>query len=155
MKVTLLCMGDKMPSWVSQGVAEYAKRLTHDMVFEIKELNLSKRSKSNAASILKRECQQMLKHLSNKDHVVALDVLGKSYSTPKLAKRLASWRELSRPVTFCIGGPEGLHPDVLERADEKISLSELTMPHPLVRIVFVEQLYRAMSVLNNHPYHRQ
>jgi len=104
--------------------------------------------------IMAREADSLLDAIPDKAHVIALDNRGKSWSTEQVATQLASWQELGKSLVFLIGGADGLHPRCRDRADQMWSLSQLTFPHPLVRVVLVEQLYRAQSLLDNHPYHR-
>jgi len=123
--------------------------------FSCHELSLAKRSKTtNVDSLKEKEAEQMLSCLPQSNHVVALDVLGKSLSTESLAEKLNQWQMLGKDVSILIGGPDGLHQSCLERANESVSLSKLTLPHPLVRIMIAEQLYRAWTITQNHPYHK-
>ena len=101
-----------------------------------------------------QESKRILSQIDASDHVVALDVIGKSWSTPELAEHLASWQQLGSDISLVIGGPDGLDPACLQRANQRWSLSALTLPHPLVRVMLAEQLYRAWTILQNHPYHR-
>jgi len=155
MKLKLLAIGTKMPGWVEQGFNEYSKRLPREWKFSCTELALAKRTKtSNTDQLKKREGEQMLGALQASDHVVALDVLGKSLSTPDLSEKLTQWQMLGKDVAILVGGPDGLDDACLRRADEKISLSKLTLPHPLVRVMLAEQLYRAWTITQNHSYHK-
>lgn len=155
MRTRIIAVGTKMPAWVETGYQEYAKRLPRDFTVEVVELPLGARGKN--ASIEKailKEGEQMLAAIPAGDKVIALDVKGKPWSTEKLADNLADWRMVGGNYSLLIGGPDGLAPACLARADAKWSLSPLTLPHPLVRIVVIEQLYRAWTILNNHPYHK-
>ena len=144
-----------MPAWVVQGYEEYAKRMPKELLPRLIEQPLATRSKStNVTKVKYAEGQQMLSVIDKSDHVVALDVLGKSISTPGLAKKMESWQMDGVNISILIGGPDGLAPECLARANEKWSLSALTLPHPLVRVVLIEQLYRAWTILQNHPYHK-
>lgn len=155
MKVTLLAVGKRMPGWVSEGVAEYARRIERDLNFSVQEIALAQRSGSvSPAQAIAREDEQMLARLSPDDFVVALEVEGRSIDTPGLAGQLQRLREDSRDLCLLVGGPDGLGPRCLARADLRWSLSALTFPHPLVRVLLAEQLYRAWSLLQGHPYHR-
>jgi len=156
MKLKLISIANKMPAWVEQGYTEFAKRLPRDCQLELVEVSLGKRGKNaDIKRLMQKESEQMLAKVVNTDHVVALDVLGKSMSTPKLASKIGQWQASGQNIALLVGGPEGLHPDCLARANEKWSLSELTMPHPIVRIVVAEAIYRAWSVTVGHPYHRE
>jgi len=153
-KIQIVAMGTKMPAWVKQGYDEYAKRLPRDLC-GIVELPLATRSKNNSVDNIKiQEGENILAAIAVKQHVVALDVKGKSLSTEALANKLSGWQMDGQNITILIGGPEGLSQACLERANERWSLSAMTLPHPLVRIVLIEQLYRAWTILQNHPYHK-
>lgn len=155
MRFKIIAVGTKMPAWVEEGYREYAKRLPRDFSLEVLELPLGPRGKSSSvAKAIAKEGEQMMAAIPKGDKVIALDVKGKPWSTEKLADNLANWRMESSNYSVLIGGPDGLAPECLARADAKWSLSALTLPHPLVRIVLAEQLYRAWTILNNHPYHK-
>lgn len=155
MRVQLVAVGGKMPAWVQQGYAEYAKRLPKELHPKLVELSLGGRGKnSSVTEAIEQEGQQMLAAIPDNHHVVALDVTGKSWSTPELARQLEHWRMLGRDLSLLIGGPDGLAQPCLDRAQQRWSLSPLTLPHPLVRVVLIEQLYRAWTILQNHPYHK-
>lgn len=155
MRIRLIAVGTKMPSWVEAGVKEYQKRLPPELKLEIKEIALGKRGKgADLQRAILKEGQQMLEAIGSGDKVIALDVLGKAWSTEKLAEQLQGWQLDAYNISLLVGGPDGLAPDCLARADQKWSLSALTMPHPLVRILLAEQLYRAWTINKNHPYHR-
>ncbi len=155
MKIKLLAVGTKMPSWVTQGYDEYARRMPSDMQLQLQELGLGFRGKSaDLKRAIAKEGEQMLAAIPAQDYVIALDVLGKPWSTQQLAKQCGDWRMSGRNVTLLVGGPDGLDPACVVRADQRWSLSPLTLPHPLVRVVLAEQIYRAWSLLNNHPYHK-
>ncbi|MEY3182083.1 MAG: hypothetical protein RLZ35_68 [Pseudomonadota bacterium] len=147
MKIQIIAVGTKMPIWVNAGVEAYLPRFPREYTLQILEIPLEKNTTLTNASVEQA--------IHPKSWVVALDVLGKSWTTPMLAQKLEYWRGLGKPLCFLIGGPEGLSEQCLKRANERWSLSPLTFPHPLVRIILVEQLYRAQSLLNNHPYHRE
>ena len=144
-----------MPSWVNEGVSEYIKRLPKDMSFEIIELPLVARSKNaDIKRIIAKETESLLSLIQQQDHVVALEVKGQNWSTEKLASNLEAWQMNGQNVVFLIGGPDGLGDACRERANQMWSLSALTFPHPIVRVVLAEQIYRAWTVTQNHPYHR-
>ena len=144
-----------MPAWVNQGYAEYAKRLNKDVKIKLVEVGASKRAKTTSVGKLKLEERGKIKKVLPKGtHIVALDVKGRSWNTEDLAAQLESWLHLGQDVSLIVGGPDGLDDDVIKLANETWSLSNLTFPHPVVRVVVVEQIYRAWSILNNHPYHR-
>lgn len=155
MRLRLLAVGTRMPAWVDEGFKEYAKRLSGDISLELVEISAGKRTKgADLARLKEQEGEALLAALKPRERVIALDVLGRTLSTDDMADTLKSWQRDGRPVALLVGGPEGLSKAVLERADEKWSLSRLTLPHPLVRIVIAEQVYRAWSLLKGHPYHR-
>ena len=155
MKIKLLAVGNKMPPWVTAGYQEYAKRLPAYMQLQLQELPLGFRGASaDPAEAMQQEGDAMLAAIAQDDRVVALDVKGKAWSTEELAKQCADWQMDGRNVSLLVGGPNGLASSCLQRADQKWSLSPLTLPHPLVRVLLAEQLYRAWSILNNHPYHK-
>ncbi|NRB37574.1 MAG: 23S rRNA (pseudouridine(1915)-N(3))-methyltransferase RlmH [Pseudomonadales bacterium] len=155
MRIRIIAIGQKMPAWVSTAYDDYAKRINGDMQLQMLELPMQKRGKnSNAAQLTEKEGKTILDVLKPGERVVALDVLGKDLTTQKLASKLKDWQMDGRNVAIIIGGPDGLSPAVLQRADDKISLSKLTLPHPLVRVLLSEQLYRAWSINHGHPYHR-
>lgn len=155
MRIRLIVVGSKMPSWVEQGVQEYQKRLPPELKLEWRELPLGKRGKgADVQRAITSEGQQMLAAIGKNDWVVALDVKGKPWSTEQLAEELTEWQHCGDNISLLVGGPDGLAPDCLARANKRWSLSALTLPHPLVRIVLTEQLYRAWTINNNHPYHR-
>ena len=144
-----------MPAWVSEGYQEYCKRLPRDFQIQLVELPLGARGKNTSiAKAICSEGEQMLATIPKGDRVIALDVLGKGWSTEKLASNIADWSMDGGNFTILIGGPDGLASECLARSDHKWSLSDLTLPHPLVRIVLIEQLYRAWTILKNHPYHK-
>jgi len=155
MKARLLAVGTGMPSWVSAGFAEYAKRLSHWLPLELTEIMPGQRGKSrDAERAMSDEGQRLLAAIPRGSWVIALEVSGRSLSSEGLAERLQHWRMQGQDLTLMIGGPDGFDASVLSRSDERWSLGPLTLPHPLVRIVVAEQLYRAASQLANHPYHR-
>lgn len=144
-----------MPSWVNLGVSEYIKRLPNDLKLEMIELPLATRGKNaDIKRIVQKETESLLSHILPQDHVIALEVKGKSWSTEVLARNLESWKMDGCNVVFLVGGPDGLGEPCRKRADQQWSLSALTLPHPIVRIVLSEQIYRAWTVTQNHPYHR-
>lgn len=156
MRLQLLAVGGKMPAWVQDGYAEYAKRLPKALQPKLVELALGHRPKQGGGieAAKKAEGDAILGAIPADHFVVALDVLGQAWNTPQLAQQLDQWRLAAKDVSIIIGGPDGLSPAVLQRANCLWSLSALTLPHPLVRIVFIEQLYRAWTLLQNHPYHK-
>jgi 23S rRNA (pseudouridine1915-N3)-methyltransferase len=152
---TLIAVGERMPAWVAEGYSEYAKRLSRELPLQLVEISTKLRGKTNdIARVIADEGALMCAAIPKSAHVVALDGRGKSFSSEQLAEQLARWRMQGADLAFLVGGPEGLAPEALERADQHWSLGPATLPHPLVRIIIAEQLYRAVSLLGNHPYHR-
>jgi 23S rRNA (pseudouridine1915-N3)-methyltransferase len=144
-----------MPAWVNEGVQEYSKRLPSEFSFNCIEVPLGKRSKnSDPAQAIKQEAEALLARVSPRDYLIALDVGGKVLSTEQMASQVAAIRDDGRHLSLLVGGPDGLAPECLDRCDQKWSLSALTLPHPLVRIVVAEQFYRVWSIISGHPYHR-
>ena len=156
MRVSIITIGTKMPPWVTQGVEEYGKRMPREFKVEWRELPLAPRDKgSNPEQLKSREGEQILKAIPAGDRVIALDVKGKALSTEALARQITDWQMSGDNYSLLIGGPDGLSEDCLQRAERRWSLSEMTLPHPLVRILLAEQLYRAWTITVNHPYHRE
>lgn len=155
MRLKIIAIGTKMPDWVEAGCHEYLKRLPSELNVEIIELPLGQRGKgADINRAVQREGESMLKAIGEHDHVIALDVLGKAWSTEQLADKLQQWQLSGDNFSLLIGGPDGLAKECLQRANSKWSLSALTLPHPLVRILLAEQLYRAGTINSGHPYHR-
>lgn len=155
MRIHLVAVGTRMPSWVAEGYQEYARRLPRECSLQLIEIPLSKRHKSmTAAQAKQQEGQAMLAAIAKDCTVVALDVGGSHWSTQDLAGRLGDWMGSGRDVALLVGGPDGLSQSCLDRADQRWSLSALTYPHALVRVVLAEQLYRAWTLGIGHPYHR-
>nr|WP_295382135.1 23S rRNA (pseudouridine(1915)-N(3))-methyltransferase RlmH [Pseudoxanthomonas sp.] len=155
MKSRLIATGERAPAWVAQGFAEYQKRLSHWLPFELVEIEPGLRGKGrDPQRAIEDEGKRVLAAVPKNAHIVALEVTGRPYSSEQLAQRLEHWRGQGRDLAFLIGGPEGHATDVLAAAHEKWSLSPLTLPHMLVRLVVAEQIYRAAAMLANHPYHR-
>lgn len=155
MKARLVAVGEKPPGWVAEGFAEYQKRLSHWLPLELVEVAPGLRGKGrDAARAMADEGGRVQAALPRGGWVVALDGRGKAWSSEELAHKLEHWRQQGRDLAFLVGGPEGHAPEVLAAADERWSLGPLTLPHMLVRLVLAEQLYRACSLLANHPYHR-
>ena len=142
MRIRLIAAGTRLPDWIDAGVAEYAKRFGRALKFELVEIPLA------------REASRMRAAIGRADYVVALEVAGRSMSTPELAEWLAKRMGSGKDLALFVGGPDGLDPAISKAADFRWSLSPLTFPHALVRVMVVEQLYRAHSLLQGHPYHR-
>lgn len=155
MRIRLLAVGSKMPSWVEEGIETYRKRLPRDFNLEIEEIALGQRGKNaDIAKARAQEAQRIRDKLRGDEYVVALEVKGKPWTTEQLAEEADAWRMAGREVVLLVGGPDGLEPSLSAMANTTWSISPLTLPHPLVRIMLAEQLYRAWTLLVGHPYHR-
>lgn len=144
MQIDLICIGHKMPNWIDAGFKEYEKRFPANCSLNLIEIPLQKRDKD----------ERMLAAIKKGAYVIALDEAGKMWNSVKLSDELANWMLEYHTVSLLIGGPDGLSSACLQRANLHWSLSKLTLPHTIVRVMVAEQLYRAWSLLNNHPYHR-
>jgi 23S rRNA (pseudouridine1915-N3)-methyltransferase len=154
-KLTFVACGSKMPSWVKSATIEYAKRLQEYTQCDLIEIPLTKRGKlTDLTRILEKETALIAAAIPSGAHLIALDIAGDSFSSEKLAKKLEQLQQITNHLCFLIGGPEGLAPAIIARAKECWSLSPLTFPHPLVRIILLEALYRAWSIIHHHPYHK-
>lgn len=155
MRLRLIAIGTRMPAWVRSGFDDYARRLHSPLRFELVELPAGRRSvAADATRAVADEGRRMLAALSTREHVVALDEHGSAQSTRELAQWLALRMRDGLDVALLVGGPDGFASTVLARAQQRWSLSQLTLPHAMVRVIVAEQLYRAHSLLNHHPYHR-
>lgn len=154
MKIRLIAVGQRPPEWVSRGFTEYARRLPREMPLELIEVAAAVRKNASGQRAGELEAQRLLAQVRPGDLLVALDERGKTWSTLELAQKLDDWRMQGRDVAFLIGGADGLDPACRQRADHVLSLSAMTLPHALVRVVLAEQLYRAWTILTGHPYHR-
>lgn len=155
MVIHLIAVGNKMPTWVSTGYQEYAKRLPAECALKLVEIAPAHRSRrGNVARILREEGERLLKAVPRGCQLLALDVGGRQWSSEQLANQLGHRMADGSDLALLVGGPEGLDPVCLEQAHGRWSLSPLTLPHPLVRVLLAEQIYRAWSILRHHPYHR-
>lgn len=155
MNIHLLAIGKRMPSWVESGYQQYADRLPHDYRLNLIEIDSKPRAKSaDITRILQAEGKQLLNKVPKHSLIIALDRQGKALNTEQIAGELLRWHDDSQDISLLIGGPEGLSNDCLQAATQTWSLSKLTLPHPLVRVLIAEQIYRAFSILSHHPYHR-
>lgn len=156
MRLSIVCVGHKMPAWIKSGFGEYVKRLPPEIKVELVELKPEDRTSGKTVEKAKAlEGERIIAAIPEGSTVYALDEKGRAVTTQGLSVMLAGWmRDANHPV-FVIGGADGLSGEVMARADKLISLSALTLPHGLVRVVLAEQIYRAWSILENHPYHRE
>jgi 23S rRNA (pseudouridine1915-N3)-methyltransferase len=153
-KLRIVALGHRMPAWVATGYGEYAKRLPREFELELVELKPASRDTGKAAAQLLAAEALRIRAACASYTVVALDERGNAWTTRELAQRLQTWRDSARDVAFIIGSADGLDNALKQDASAILSLSALTLPHGLARIILVEQLYRAVSVLSGHPYHR-
>lgn len=155
MRLQLICVGTQCPRWINEGFTTYWQRLALPFKAELIEINTAKRSKAKSLETIKQqEADTILAAIPKRSHLVVLDERGQSWNTQQLAVHMQTWLESGNPTTLVIGGPDGLASNVLAHAKQVWSMSNLTFPHPLVRVMVAEQLYRAQSILANHPYHR-
>lgn len=155
MQLLVAAVGQRMPGWVNEAWHEYARRMPPGLSLSLREISLAKRGKNaDTRRLAATESKALLEAMPSRARVIALDVQGLSWSTEKLAANLQDWMGDGRDVGFMIGGPDGINAEILQKADSRWSLGPLTLPHPLVRVVLAEQLYRAWTITQNHPYHR-
>ena len=155
MRIHLIAAGTRMDTWVEQGFENYRKRLPREIQLNLVEIPIEKRHKNaDLNRLMEKEGKRMLAAVPNNAQVWLLDLGGIQFDTRKLATQLQHWQQQGRDLALLIGGPEGLSEQCRQQAQGSWSLSALTLPHPLVRIVVAEQLYRAWTLLTNHPYHR-
>jgi 23S rRNA (pseudouridine1915-N3)-methyltransferase len=155
MKVRLLTVSHKQPGWVVDGCAEYERRLPRTWNFELVEVRPEPRTHATTtARVQSIEAERLRAALPRGARVVALDERGEACTTAQFAARLQRWLQDARDLAFVVGGADGLDPALRDAAEHRLSLSSLTLPHGRVRVLFVEQLYRAATVLQGHPYHR-
>jgi 23S rRNA (pseudouridine1915-N3)-methyltransferase len=154
MKLRIIAVGHKMPDWVITGCAEYLKRMPREAVVELVELKPDKRAAGKGGEQVREAEGARILEVVGRDLLIALDEHGQQVTTLKLAEKFKHWLGGGRDVALVIGGADGLHENVKQRADWLWSLSPLTLPHGMVRVLLAEQLYRAWSVISNHPYHR-
>ena len=155
-RISIVAVGKRMPDWIQTGFAEYKKRLSQDVTLELIEVAPAHRSRSTITQRLRQqEAQSILDALPAHTHVIALDETGKRQKTMQLAARMQDWVDQGINTSLIIGGANGLDESVLAAAHERWSLSDYTLPHALVRVVLAEQIYRAWTILKNHPYHRE
>lgn len=155
MKIHLIAVGTRMPAWVETGFADYAGRMPRECRLQLVEIPAAERGKNaDIARAKQAEGEKILKAIPRDAQVIALDERGDALGSPDWAREMQAWLQSGRDTCLLVGGPDGHAPEVLQRADRRWSLSKLVLPHPLVRVLVAEQLYRAWSLLSNHPYHR-
>lgn len=153
MKIRILSIGNKCPGWIKTGFDEYAKRMPRELPLTLSEMQ-APRHHSDPRKYQHAEAEKLLAQVNKNDWVIALDEHGKSTTSVELASDLKDWQMQGKDIAFLIGGADGLAQEVLSRANQKISLSNLTFPHYMVRVILAEALYRAWSIGAGHPYHR-
>jgi 23S rRNA (pseudouridine1915-N3)-methyltransferase len=155
MRIQLVAVGTRLPQWQQQGFQEYARRLPKECAMQLTEIPAAARAKSKPTKqAIQKESERMLAAVDKSDYVVALDQPGTQYSSENLSSLLAAWLAQGRHLSMLIGGADGLSDACRSRADLRWSLSDMTLPHGLVRVMVAEQMYRAWSILHGHPYHR-
>ena len=154
MRIRVLAVGTKMPAWVNQGIAEYAKRLPREYQLQWVEIPPAKRQGESAEQLMAKEAESLRKQLRLVERCIVLDVAGSIISTEDIASTFATCQMEGDDLAIVIGGPDGVAPDLLSEASKRWALGRVTLPHPLVRVVLAEQIYRAWSINANHPYHR-
>ncbi len=156
MRIFLLAVGTRMPGWVNEGFSEYQKRMPPDMRLELEEIPMPKRRKGDTTSQIRSEAEAIRRRLDKYPGAlaVALEVKGRALDTPALSRKLGELKDLGQDLVILVGGPDGLCPQLSASMQEQWSLSKLTLPHPLVRVLLAEQLYRGWTLLTGHPYHR-
>lgn len=155
MDLTVAAVGTRMPSWVQEAWSEYAKRFPRGYSLQLKEIPLAKRARNADIKALQQaEGEALLSAVPAGHRIIALDERGRQWSTMELASQMENWMQAERGVCFLVGGPDGLPEQCRQRAQNVWALGKLTLPHPMVRAILAEQLYRAWTVTQNHPYHR-
>jgi len=154
-RLQLISVGSKEPGWVSVALQDYVKRLPADWALTIREIPLARRRKNSSITAAKDdEAKRLLKCFQGNDYVIALDARGKQYDSKEFSAKLAKLRGEKFDISFLVGGPDGLSQAILDHANEIWSLSKLTFPHQLARLVLIEQIYRSWAILSRHPYHK-
>ena len=155
MRLTIVAVGLKVPDWAQHAYGDYAKRFPPELRVELKTVKTEPRASKTLDNLLAAERQRIEAVLPRGTHIVALDERGTAVTTVALSTKLTGWQLEGDDVAIIIGGPDGLDPGFKQAAHERIRLSDLTLPHAMVRVLLIEQLYRAWSITVNHPYHRE
>ncbi|MFT5425288.1 MAG: 23S rRNA (pseudouridine1915-N3)-methyltransferase [Gammaproteobacteria bacterium] len=156
MRIHLIAVGKKMPEWINSGYTEFSKRMPPEMKINLIEITPSVRNKSTTTEKnIKEEGERIQFAIPSNSRLIVLDEKGKNFSSIELSKQMESWLPMGQDISIVIGGSDGIDPLIIQRADKTWSLSSFTLPHALVRVVIAEQLYRAWSILQGHPYHRE
>jgi 23S rRNA (pseudouridine1915-N3)-methyltransferase len=155
MQIHLIAIGQRLDNWVLEGYGEFVKRMPPECRINLIEVASNKRTKnSDTRRIIQEEGERLIAAIPTRSHVIAMDAGGKEWSTVQLADQLGQWLGGGRDIALLVGGPDGLSEECKALAESLWSLSKLTLPHPMVRVVIAEQLYRAWTILQGHPYHR-
>lgn len=155
MKLWVVAVGQRMPDWAQTACDDYVKRFGPDLRLEVKTVKTEPRGSKTRETLLAAERLRIEAAIPRGARVVAMDERGSTYTTQALAQQLTQWQSMGDDVAFVIGGPDGLCPEFRAAAAARIRLSDMTLPHAMARVLLVEQLYRAWSILTNHPYHRE
>lgn len=155
MKICVIAVGQKMPAWAQVALDDYTQRFPADWRLTLKSVKTQAREGQSASKLMAMEAERMLGILPKDAFLVALDERGVNLTTQTLSQNMKSWSSLGQEIVFLIGGPDGLDPSLKARANQLLRLSSLTLPHAMVRVLLVEQLYRVWSIQNAHPYHRE
>ncbi|MDB5966285.1 MAG: hypothetical protein JWQ72_2785 [Polaromonas sp.] len=155
MRLTIVAVGQKVPDWAQTAYDDYAKRFPPELKVELKAVKTEPRASKTTDTLLAAEKARIEAAIPRGTHVVVLDERGTAVTTVALSERLKAWQLSGDDVTIVIGGPDGLDPGFKKAAHERLRLSDLTLPHAMVRVLLIEQLYRAWSITINHPYHRE
>ncbi|MDP1567402.1 MAG: 23S rRNA (pseudouridine(1915)-N(3))-methyltransferase RlmH [Polaromonas sp.] len=155
MRLTIVAVGQKVPDWAQTAYDDYAKRFPPELKVELKAVKTEPRASKTLETLLAAERQRIESVIPKGTRIVALDERGTAVTTVALAEKLKSWQREGDDVAIVIGGPDGLDPAFKQAAHERLRLSDLTLPHAMVRVLLIEQLYRAWSITVNHPYHRE
>ena len=155
MQLIIAAVGHKMPAWIETGFQEYAKRMPPECKLVLKEIKpIDRASNKNAEAVMAQERTRIEAVLPKGGRMIALDERGQDLTTMQMSQLLTQWQQQGGDVTFVIGGADGLDAELKKNADMLIRISSLTLPHGMVRVLLAEQLYRAWSITQNHPYHR-
>ena len=155
MKLGILAVGHKLPDWVAKGCGEYIKRMPRELPLSVIEIKPEPRGSKTREQLLAAEKSRLQAALPTYQRIVILDERGDDLTTLKLAQRLEDWMREGGDTAFIIGGADGIDEELKQGASDRIRLSSLTLPHAMARLILCEQLYRAVSVIKNHPYHRE
>ena len=155
MRLLIVAVGQRVPDWAQTAWDDYAKRFPHDLKLELRAVKTEPRASKTVAALYAAERSRIEGALPKGCRIVALDERGSALTTQALASKLQQWQLEGDDVALVIGGPDGLDPAFKQAAHERIRLSDLTLPHSMVRVLLIEQLYRAWSINANHPYHRE